>query len=251
MIPYAEYPEKLQSADKKEKIENGKVYEMEAFMDKMNKIFDDSLMTSEEGGTMGLPYRDNKISGVNPRLVICGIGFLLLIIGFLCFWIPRQYLFGVSVSGIESVDFYYREQRYPLELKKDFKLLKEIEKTLNSGDVSQTGLRHDVKFSDVEKHIEKEYRLDRRHKFYIRIQFKENEKVVLPGDKILTIQDCDGMMFVFEDADRVVEDFGPGVYLSENGERRFSKHCDYFNSLLSEIPDLEENWKERLDEEKN
>lgn len=67
--------------------------------------------------------------------------------------------------------------------------------------------------------------------------------MVLSGDKKLTIQDCDGMMLVFEDTDRVVEDFGLEVNLSENGERRFSKHCSYFNSLVSEIPDLEENWR--------
>ena len=59
-IPYAEEPEVLQSEDKSVRIENARLYTVDAFFDTMDRIFDESILKNagSEGG--GLPYRSSE-----------------------------------------------------------------------------------------------------------------------------------------------------------------------------------------------
>ena len=180
------------------------------------------------------------------------IFFLILVLCFLVaheVHIYNQSLFGVKKSEIEGIEVYYGEEKRTFHSGKDFKSLKDIENIMKKGQVSETGLRVDIKFSEIEQYLEKEYKMPHKEDLIIVIRYKKDGKIVLPAKKKMIVKNCDGIMLVFNNPRRVVDSLGPGVYLSVNGEKRFSKSYEYFQSLDPEITLLKEKIEAWISEE--
>ena len=71
VIPYAEFPEKLQSTDQRQQITNGQVYKISDFMKEMNLIFDEKYLRDHPEEVIGMNYRrDTSLKWI---FIICGV----------------------------------------------------------------------------------------------------------------------------------------------------------------------------------
>lgn len=71
VIPYAEFPEKMKTADQGEQILNGQVYEISNFMNEMNQIFDEKYLQDHPEEVTGMYYRrDTTLKWI---FIICGV----------------------------------------------------------------------------------------------------------------------------------------------------------------------------------
>ncbi len=76
IIPYAEFPESLQSTDQKYQIINGEIYEIQDFMKEMNKIFDEQYLQLHPDQSSGLHYRQNNVRWISLTIEIIMIIFI-------------------------------------------------------------------------------------------------------------------------------------------------------------------------------
>ena len=101
VIPYAEFPEKMKSADQGEQIINGQVYKISDFMKEMNQIFDEEYLQDHPEEATGMYYRRDTMA--KKKWVIAGI-FGIVVLFFVANTLTMKgFCYTVSYPGGEMI----------------------------------------------------------------------------------------------------------------------------------------------------
>ena len=101
IIPYAEFPEKLQATDQRQQITNGQVYKISDFMKEMNLIFDEKYLQDHPEEVIGMNYRRDTMA--KKKWVIAGIFGIVVLFFVANTQTMKGFCYTVSYPGGEMI----------------------------------------------------------------------------------------------------------------------------------------------------